>query len=337
MTTIKDVAALAEVSIATVSHYLNKTKAVSPATAERIGAAIATLGYRKDSLAAWFKTAEVPVIFLATPHADTSFFDDLSAAIEERFADRDLNVLRVQIATLERMRQGGPLASFLQRAAGVVVLGHSDEWIADEAGLAAALPSVLLNWDRPAEFRKQGVVEHLERGAEMALTYLAERGHRDIGLMTGPMLQRAQGLLAGTRQTAARLGLNIDPRWTVETSYAFGDARDKALAMLAEGPRPTAMFTFGTQFSFGVLQAAYQLGIDVPGELSVLSYIECKQAEFCAPRMTTVSPSIPQVAAHVVDRILALMAGRKVPLVTSLGVELIERDSVRTLDGRPSA
>ncbi len=331
MATIKDVAAMANVSIATVSHYLNKTKAVSTPTAERIGRAIATLDYRKDSLAAWFKTAEVPVIFLATPHADTSFYDDLSSAIEEGFANRDLNVLRVQIATLERMREGGALASFLQRAAGVVVLGHSDEWIAEEAKLAAQLPSVMLNWDRPAEFRQQGIVEHLERGADIALTYLAERGHRDIGLMTGPMLQRAQGLLAGTRQSAARLGLNIDPRWTVETSYAFGDARDKARAMLERGPRPTAMFTFGTQFSFGVLQAAYQLGIDVPGELSVLSYIECKQAEYCAPRMTTVSPSIPQVAAHVVDRILALMAGREPPLVRPLDIELIERESVQAV------
>ena len=331
MATIKDVAALANVSIATVSHYLNKTKAVSAPTGERIARAITALDYRKDSLAAWFKTAVVPVIFLAVPHADTSFFDDVSAAIEARFTERDLSVLRVQIATLERMRQGGALASFLQRAAGVVVLGHSDEWIGAEAELAASLPSVMLNWDRPAEFRQQGLVEHLDRGADRALTYLAERGHRDIGLVTGPMLPRAQGLLAGTRQSAARLGLNLDPRWTVETSYAFGDARDKARAMLEHGPRPTAIFTFGTQFSFGVLQAAYQLGIDVPGDLSVLSYIECKQTEYCAPRMTTVSPSIPQIATHVVERIVAMVAGEEPAAVTSLDVELIERDSVRAL------
>ncbi len=333
MATIKDVAALANVSIATVSHHLNKTKAVSKPTAERVARAIEALGYQKDDLAAWFKTAEVPVVFLAAPHADTSFFDDVAAAIEDRFAARGLSVLRVQIATLERMRRGGALASFLQRAAGVVVLGHSDEWIVDEAELASALPSVLLNWDRPGEFRRQGLVEHLDRGADMALTYLAERGHRNIGLMTGPMaLPRAQGLLAGTRKAAARLGLNLDPRWMVESSYAFGDARDKARAMLEQAARPTAMFTFGTQFSFGVLQAAYQLGIDVPGDLSVLSYVECKQTEYCAPRMTTVSPSIPQIAAHVVDRILALVAGAEGPVVTSLDVELIERDSVRTLN-----
>jgi DNA-binding LacI/PurR family transcriptional regulator len=331
MATIKDVAALANVSIATVSHYLNKTKAVSDPTGQRISRAIAALDYRKDTLAAWFKTAEVPVIFLATPHADTSFFDDVSAAIEERFADRDLSVLRVQITTLDRMRQGGALSSFLQRAAGVVVLGHSDEWISDEATLATQLPSVLLNWDRPAEFRRQGLVEHLDRGADMALTYLAERGHRDIGLMTGPMLPRAQGLLAGALKSAARLGLNLDPRWTVESSYAFGDAREKARAMLERRPRPTAIFTFGTQFSFGVLQVAYELGINVPRDLSLLSYIECKQTEFCAPRMTTVSPSIPQIAAHVVDRIQTLMADHEASGLTSLDVKLIERDSVRAL------
>ncbi|WP_336801191.1 LacI family DNA-binding transcriptional regulator [Kaistia sp. MMO-174] len=331
MSTIKDVAALAGVSIATVSHYMNKTKAVSEATAERIGKAIADLDYSKDSMAAWFKTSQVPVIFVATPHADTSFFDDVSAAIEERFDRHDLSVLRVQLATLERMRRGGPLASLLQRAAGVVVLGHSDEWIEDEAALAAQLPTVMLNWDRLVEFREQGLVEHLDLGADRALTYLAERGHRDIGLMTGPSLPRAQGLLAASRKAADRLGLNLDPRWMVETSYDFPDARDRARAMLEKSPRPTAVFTFGTQFGFGVLQAAYQLGINVPGDLSVLSYIDCKQTEQCAPRLTTVSPSIPQIAAHVVARIVTLMTDREATEVTSLEVELTERDSVRSI------
>ena len=294
MATIKDVAALANVSIATVSHHLNKTKAVSKPTAERVARAIVALGYQKDDLAAWFKTAEVPVVFLAAPHADTSFFDDVAAAIEDRFAARGLSVLRVQIATLERMRRGGALGLLPAtrcRRCRARPFGRMDRRRGRARLRLAERPAEL---GSPGEFRRQGLVEHLDRGADMALTYLAERGHRNIGLMTGPMaLPRAQGLLAGTRKAAARLGLNLDPRWMVESSYAFGDARDKARAMLEQAARPTAMFTFGTQFSFGVLQAAYQLGIDVPGDLSVLSYVECKQTEYCAPRMTTVSPSHP--------------------------------------------
>ncbi len=328
MATLKEVAADAGVSIATVSHFVNKTKYVAPETAVRIQQSIDRLGYRKDDIAVWLKTAAMPVVVMATPEADTSFFDDVAGAIEDAFALQELAVLRVRVSTLDRMLQSGQLSFFLTRASGLVVLGHSDDWLTDETKLEGLAPSVVLNWDRMDDFRAQGLVEQLDRGPEMALAYLAERGHRDIGLMTGPMLPRALGLLEGSRQAAAKLGLNLDPAWTVQSSYQLVDARERVHEMLSRTPRPSAIFTFGTQFAFGALQAAYDLGLKVPEDLSVISYIECRQAEFSAPLMTTVSPSIPQLAGHVADRVRVLSAQEDALATTTLDVQLVERASV---------
>jgi len=331
MATIKEVAAEAGVSTATISHFLNKTKFVAPETAARIQSAIDRLGYRKNDVAVWLKTAAMPIVIMATPQADTSFFDDVAGAIEAKFAQHELSVLRVQVSTLDKLLQSGRLSLFLTRASGLVVLGHSDDWLTDEGQLDGLAPGVVLNWDRIDDFRRQGLAERLDRGPDVALSYLARRGHRDIGLMTGPMLPRGIGLLEGSRAAARRLGLNLDPAWTVVSSYALVDARARVHEMLSREPRPTAIFTFGTQFAFGALQAAYDLKLRVPEDLSVISYIECRQAEFSAPLMTTVSPSIPQLAAHVVQRVRDLSAGVPDLPSTTLDIELIERASVADL------
>jgi len=91
------------------------------------------------------------------------------------------------------------------------------------------------------------------------------------------------------------------------------------------------MLAFGTQFAFGVLQAASQLDLRVPHDLSVISYIDASQAEFSSPPLTTVSPSIPQLANHVVERIVRL--GRNDATIQSTDLEIIlhERGSVQQL------
>lgn len=332
MATIKEVAALAQVSIATVSHYLNKTKFVAHATGVRVQSAIDQLGYHRDDMAAWLKTSGAPIVFIVTPHmVDTSFFDDVAEEIEAALALRGLNALRVRVSTIDRMLEGGALRSFLMRSAGIVVLGHQDEWPTKAAAARELLPSVLLNWDDLGSFVEQGLFEHLDRGAHAAIAYLAERGHRDIGLLTGPLLSRGQALLDGALASASTLGVNIDPAWIVQSSYALGDAHRRVGAMLDGPSRPTALFTFGTQFAFGALQACYERAIRLPDEISLISYIECRQAAFTAPPLTTVSPSIQQIAAHVVERIGSQIDGRVAEHVTSLEIELVERGSVRPI------
>ncbi|HWZ47281.1 MAG TPA: LacI family DNA-binding transcriptional regulator [Herbaspirillum sp.] len=330
--TLKDVAAEADISIATVSHYLNKTKPVGLLTGQRIQTAIDHLGYQRDSMAAWFKTSRAPLVILAVAVADTSFFSDVADTIEDICELHGLTVFRVKIKTLEKMRQGNAMSAFLRRATGIIVLGHSEQWIENPESLAAKTPMVFLNWDMPAGFGPQGLVDHLADGTCRAMEFLAEHGHRDIGLVTGPLsLPRGQELMSGVRRFAQSNAVNLDPRWLLETSYAFQDAHDKAYAMLAAGPRPTAILTFGTQFAFGVLQAASRLNIRVPGDLSLISYIDARQAEFSNPPLTTVSPSIPQLARHVVDQLMHLAGADHVKPTTVLDLILNDRGSVRRI------
>ncbi len=330
--TLKDVATEANISIATVSHYLNKTKPVGEETGQRIQFAIDRLGYQRDSLAAWFKTSRAPLVILAVAVAETSFFSDIAETIEDICEGHGLTVFRVQIKTLEKMRQGNSMSAFLRRATGIILLGHSEQWIEDPESMAAKTPMVFLNWDVLSGFGQQGLIDHLADGSYKAMEFLAERGHRDIGLVTGPLsMPRGEELMSGVSRFAAANGLKIKPRWKLETTYAFQDAHDKAYAMLSSGPRPTAILTFGLQFAFAVLQAASRLNIRVPEELSVISYIDARQAEFSSPPLTTISPSIPQLAAHVVDQLMHLVNSDHPEPSTVLELIVKDRGSVRDL------
>jgi LacI family transcriptional regulator len=327
--TLNDVAAEANISNATVSHYLNKTKPVSPATAQRIQQAIDRLGYQKDSMAAWFKTSRAPLVIIAVAKADTSFFSDVADAIEDVCETLNLNVIRVQIGTLEKMRHGNSMMAFLRRATGVIVLGHAEQWIDDPTALEATVPTVALNWDLLAGFNQQGLVEHLPEAAYQAMDFLFSHGHREIGLVTGPLhLPRGQELMAGVRRFSETHNVNIDPSWIIETDYSFSDARHKTAAALLGPYRPTAVLTFGTQFAFGVLQAAWQYNLTVPRDLSVISYIDVKQAEFSTPSLTTISPSLTQLAAHVMDRLMHLSDSEASERSTVLDLILYDRGSV---------
>ncbi|WP_296001748.1 LacI family DNA-binding transcriptional regulator [Rugamonas sp.] len=330
--TLKDVAAEAQTSIATVSHFLNKTKPVGALTGQRIARAIERLGYQRDSMAAWFKTSRAPLVILAVASAETSFFSDVAEVIEELCERRGLTVFRVQVQTLENMRRGNAMSAFLRRATGIILLGHSEQWITDPESLAAKTPMVFLNWDMPSGFGQQGLIDHLADGTYKAMALLGERGHRHIGLVTGPLsLPRGQELMAGVRRYEAAHDIDLAPRWTLETSYAFQDAHDKVYAMLAKGVRPTAILTFGVQFAFAVLQAASRLRILVPDELSVISYIDARQADFSSPPLTTVSPSIPQLAGHVVEQLMQLVRGDRADNTTVLELIVNDRGSVRDL------
>ena len=330
--TLKDVAVAAETSIATVSHYLNKTKPVGAPTGRRIQDAIERLGYQRDTMAAWFKTARAPLVILAVASAETSFFSDVAEAIEALCEQRGLTVFRVQVPTLENMRRGNAMSAFLRRATGIILLGHSEQWIDDPESLAAKTPMVFLNWDVLSGFGQQGLIDHLADGTYQAMELLGRNGHRHIGLVTGPLsLPRGQELMAGVQRYAATHDVDLAPRWTLETSYAFHDAHDKVHAMLSTGVRPTAILTFGVQFAFAVLQAASRLNIRVPQELSVISYIDARQADFSSPPLTTVSPSIPQLAGHVVEQLMRLVRGERADTPTVLELIVNDRGSVRNL------
>ncbi len=335
MATIKDVAHASGFSVATISNYLNGTKAVGVETRAKIDSAIHTLGYKRDSMAAWLKMNRAPLVIFAAADSDSSFFSDMENEIENECDNNNLSVIRVKIPTLKKMLAGNEMSAFLWRATGLIILEHSQQNIHISKQVSSKIPTIQLNWDGLDGFKQQGLLDHLSEGTFSAMEYLAKHGHRDIGLVTGPLSSmRGQELLDGAKKYCQfNPSVHIRENWIIETDYSFIGAKTKIEQRINESSRPTAILTFGTQFAFAVMQVAVAQHISVPHDLSVISYIDVRQAEYSSPPLTTISPSHEQMAQHIVGKIIRSSnpAGLDEEKITDLQLILHDRGSVRTL------
>jgi DNA-binding LacI/PurR family transcriptional regulator len=119
-------------------------------------------------------------------------------------------------------------------------------------------------------------------------------------------------------------GLAIRPDHVAEGEHTREFARELTETMLRSADRPTAIIAASDTKAIGVLEAARKLGIDVPGELSVIGYDDVEAADFVG--LTTIHQPLAETGARAVDRMIGLISGAaRVPLREVLPVSLVER------------
>lgn len=155
-------------------------------------------------------------------------------------------------------------------------------------------------------------IDH-EHGAYLATRHLLELGHRDIATIAGPVDTGVSQLrLAGFRRAMAEAGASIAADHVLHSDFTSlgGHA---AAARLLDGQRPTAIFAGNDMIGFGVLRAAAERNINVPGELSVIGFDDIELSRYVYPALTTVGQSIRELgenaAALLLSRITAPRKG----------------------------
>ena len=333
-TTIREVAAHAGVSVATVSRVLNGTYAAPPATRERVLRAVAELEYVASANARQL-AAPSGLIALVVNDITAPFFMTVASGVEEQAA-ADGRVCLVcstrgssarELAMVNLMRRRG--------AEAVVLVGGTAESPEHLAGLA----------DRAAALRRDGgrlvlcgrawrgpaapvlVVDYdVEAGAFAATNHLLSAGHTRVAHLAGPGAYRVAGRRAeGYRRALRAHGLAPDPELLVEGDLTRRQATLAARRLLTETDA-TAVFAANDLSAAGVFAAARELGRRVPEELSVVGFDDIPLAEDLVPRLTTVH--VPQRELGRVAARLALRedTGEAEPVV--LGTHVVVRDSV---------
>jgi LacI family transcriptional regulator len=154
------------------------------------------------------------------------------------------------------------------------------------------------------------LVTHDDAGAREAARHLASLGHVRIGHISGPSSFRSahvrkDGFVEGLREH----GLELEPRYWAEGGYTFESGVACATELLSLKPRPTAIFAGNDEMALGVLRAARDLGIDVPGELSVVGYDDSPMATRVWPSLTTVRLPIRDMGRIAARKLLAAPDG----------------------------
>jgi len=329
MATMKDVAAAAKVSIATVSAALRSTAYVSPALKARVHQAVADLAYEPNLIASGLKRGKSSLIGLIVPDITNPFSTELLDLIQRDAIQAGYSVL-LAISEQNPDRQAALVRLMRShQAAGTILCAiGSAQQCRDVVEQAGKMKLVFVD-NAPPGTGVDGIILDNQRAAQLATEYLISHGHRQIATVAGPLGQspgaeRLQGFLDTMRQH----GLSVSPEWVRQGDFQIEMGAQAARQLLAATPRPTAVFVANNHMLIGFMKVAAELGLTVPSDLSVASIDDFPWAAAFSPALTTVRQPIRAMASAALQRLLARIDGDdSAPRTSVLQPELVVRAS----------
>jgi LacI family xylobiose transport system transcriptional regulator len=321
--TLADIARAAGVSAPTVSKVLNGRADVAPATRERVEELLREYGYRRRAVQA------APLLDLVFHELESAWAMEVIRGAEQVAHDEGLSLVLSQ--TAGRMTPGqswldGVLA---RRPTGVLLVLAKLDPAQREQLATRDIPFAVIDpaGDLEAEVPAVGATNW--QGGLAATRHLLELGHRRIGVVAGPdamLCSRAR--VDGYRAGLETAGITFDPNlvragdFHHEAGYACG----RELLRLAD--RPTAVFAGNDLQALGLYEAARELGLRIPDDLSVVGFDDLPAARWVGPPLTTVRQPLAEMAAAAARIVVDLARGRRPSaLRIELATELVERAS----------
>lgn len=324
--TIKDVAALAGVSAATVSRAMSDRPEISEETKERVREACRRLGYVPNAAARGLTGRRTNIIGMVVPDVSNPYFSGMATAIERRAAQEGFRVLLSNSMRSEEQELRA-IDNFLARQIdGLLVSAVSPQSQARHEELIGSLPCVYIG-DNHGEACSYVMLDNTA-GVYEATRYLLDLGHRDILFFGGRASSRTREFRskgfsqamaeAGVegRQLVAREGMN-QRQWSYEA----------ALELFRTGPVPDAIFAYSDITALKIMEAAEEQGVRIPQDVSLMGYDNISFAALPRIDLTTVSQRKFRMGEIAVSRLLEQIRGSRERTVDVLQPELIVRST----------
>ena len=329
---LRHVAELAGVSEATVSRVVNDRPGVAEDTRREVLRALSQLGYEPTGLS---RVQRAGLVGLILPELDNPIFPAFAQAIEQRLARLGFTAV-LCTATPEGIQEPHYIDVLLDRAvSGIVFVNgeHADTAASHERYTELAdrdVPVVLVNGRAEAlPFPTVSVDE--VHAARQSVAHLDALGHQRIGLAVGPRRYvSTAGKIAGYLDGLERAGLDADPALLAETVYSVEGGHAAGAMLLDAGA--TAVVCGSDLMALGVVRAAHERDLDVPGDLSVIGFDDAGFLAYVEPPLTSNRQPIRPMSTAVVRLLTERMAGHETPTTElTFRAELVVRRSTGPL------
>ncbi|GAB5490347.1 MAG: substrate-binding domain-containing protein [Phototrophicaceae bacterium] len=312
--TMKDVAREANVSVATVSRFINDPEEVSEKLQIRVQEAMSLLNYHPSSFARGFKMQETRLIGLIMPLLDHPFFSRLAQVMEQELFRNNYRVIISNTEEDETRELEYVEMMMRQRVDGVIInsaIENTDYLFQLQSQNIAC---VLI--DRDVElFDCSKVFSDNSLGGYLGMKYLLELGHRNIKVVAPfNFAQPMQHRLRGIRQALAEFSVPEPSDMFLmsnDPSFEMGINAGKYLAQL--DPLPTAIFALTDVTAVGVLHGLAQMGLTVPDDVSVMGYDGVPLSAYIMPSLTTIAQPITQMGIKAVEILLNQLRNPDLP------------------------
>lgn len=310
MATIKDVAAAARVSTATVSAVLNGTSYVSSELRGRVEKAVKDLSYLPSRAAQVLRRGRSELIAISVADLANPFYARVVRAAEA--AASASGYALVVFNSDERYDSEKRIVSRIQALGcdGMVLVpvGTTEDY--GHEPIAAQPPKVLLGRSVAGDCLDTVTIDNVSAGRQ-ATDYLLDLGHQRIGTVTGRMsISTGRGRLRGMREAMAARGLAPDPRHVRSGEFREELAHSAALDMLSLEDRPTALYVASGVMALGVMRAVNDLGLKCPADISIASTDTIAGHGGISPRLTRTEHPVPEMTSEAIRLLVERIEGR---------------------------
>jgi LacI family transcriptional regulator len=327
--TIREIAGLAGVSIATVSRVVNDSGYVAEPTRRAVESVIRERGYTANRSARALSSGRTGLVGLTVPRIHPAYFSVIVAGVAEALYEHDMRIVVCptlhehdrEVSLLERLMHG-------TTDGGLLVLP-------EESGselrslMTHGYRFVVVDPRKRLDQRVPTVSAANSSGADQAMRHLLGLGHRRIAAITGPAgwmatTERRRGYDAALAAT----GVLPDPELIVESNFSVGGGREAAARLLELPDPPSAIFAFNDQLAIGAMHAAVARDLRLPRDLSIVGFDDTVEAQLVAPALTTVRQPLAEMGRMAVSLLVRLLEKEPIEaLHVELATELVVRDS----------
>jgi LacI family transcriptional regulator len=313
--TIRDVAALAGVSMGTVSRVAAGNSRISEATRVRVIAAMNELAYEPNAAARAMRTNVTKTIGLLVPDIICPVFTGLMAGAEE-VLDEQGYMLFAYTSDSSPKREVAFLQAARQRQMDGLIVSVYDEAASETVKYlrTVGVPLVIVDRDLPVDADRIDV-EHA--GAMRAvMEHLITLGHRRISIIGASRNRPGRIRLRVFREEMARAGISVDED-LVRVDCANRDGADYGAAaahdLLTSAEPPTAMVAGGSEFFSGALRSIRALGLEIPRDLSFVGADDARLGEIAGPTITVIDRDMREAGRQAARLLLDRFAGVSLP------------------------
>jgi len=323
--TIQDVAKKSGVSVSTVSRVLNSKDDVASSTQERILTVINKLGYTSNLAARSMRSHRKNLIGLVVPDIGFPYSIEIMKGVNRAIAESKFDLL---VYTTGDIHKDGTASheqhyvSLLNNSVtdGVIIVASAAAEFITDSPIVAVDPHIINpNYPSVQGTNYQGAME--------AMNYLIGLGHRRIGFISGrPEIGSAGRRLQGYQDALTNAGIELDEKLVANGDFTQKIGYKCTRELLALSNPPTAIFAANDQSAIGVFEAAEELGLHIPDDLSVVGFDNISEAKYLG--LTTINQFLEEMGYVAVQMLIKLIGGVSLELeVHKMQTKLIERSS----------
>jgi len=293
---IHEVARRAKVSTATASRAINRVPTVNPALAKRVWAVVEELGYYPNTQARALVSGKSRIFGLVISEITNPFFPEIVQIFERIAVQNDYEILLASTGNDPKRMETSVRRMIERRVDGVAIMTFGmEEGLLNDLKLRK-VPLVFIDVG-PSRPRVSNIRIDYQHGIRQAVQHLAALRHERIAFISGPPgLRSADARKRAFERSMEEIGLAAEASLIAEGNHTIESGVAACAQLLALSNRPTAIMCSNDMTALGVMRKAYEEGITIPQDLSVIGFDDIRLTQFVLPALTTIQMSQAELA-----------------------------------------